>query len=193
MLILLASSFKNDALGTLILKEAWFLFETERMDQCFRCCGGFLFLTESIETFGFLNSHLDFSFGFLISVRVLRIAVFSLSLLNLINIDLFEEFSPQWVWAKKVKILLVLLLPRRDSAEVSNEQAFELKHPSKNLYVCFVKMFLCTTHCSVVRDLRSLNMTLKAAKFVLENKNSSQIVLSSWSLKMNAKSGTYTL
>lgn len=78
-----------------------------------------------------------------------------------------------------MKILLVLLLPRRDSAEVSNEQAFELKHPSEKLFVCFVKMFLCTTHCSVVRDLRSLNMTLKAAKLVLENKNSSQIVLSS--------------
>lgn len=36
----------------------------------------------------------------LFSVLVLIIVIFSQSLLNLINIDLFDEFSPQWVREK---------------------------------------------------------------------------------------------
>lgn len=67
--------------------------------------------------------------------------------LNLIKIDLFDEFSSQWI-REKCKNPFGAVAAKRDLMEVSNEQTFGLKCISKKLFIYVGKMFLCTTHCN---------------------------------------------
>lgn len=72
----------------------------------------FFYLMENIQTHG--------SFGFLFfSVLVLIIVIFSQTLLSLINIGLFYEFSPQWVREKRGNPFGAVAA-KRDLIQVSN-------------------------------------------------------------------------